>query len=168
MPQDLSVEVLIESPHWEERPEAIEAARQAVAAAGARLSTQAAELAIVLADDSAVRALNRAWRNIDKPTNVLSFPAAALPGPAAIRPHLGDIVIAYETVAAEARAEGKTLSDHVTHLVVHGLLHLLGYDHDAEDEAETMESLERAILADLGIADPYADMHHSTGRADHA
>ena len=117
--------------------------------------TGAAEISVVLTSDIEQRVLNRDYRGIDKPTNVLSFPQ--------IEPHapvsglLGDIILARETVEREAAEEGKSLADHVSHLVVHGFLHVLGYDHIAEDEALHMEGLETQILATLGIADPYAD-----------
>lgn len=113
-------------------------------------------IAIVFGDDREARALNRTFRGKDAPTNVLSFPATnpTLTGEPA---HLGDIVLAGETVAAEAAADGKTLKDHAVHLVLHGFLHLRGYDHEAEAEAEDMEALERAVLARLGISDPYAE-----------
>ncbi len=104
-------------------------------------------LTLVLADDALQRRLNREYRGRDKSTNVLSFDGA----PAA----LGDVVLALETVAAEARDQGKPLADHVAHLVVHGVLHLMGYDHETAREARRMERLEIAILAGLGIADPY-------------
>lgn len=126
------------------------------AAAGAGLALRkGAEVSIVLTDDAAVTALNRDWRGKDRPTNVLSFqsvPADRL-ATAAV---LGDIVLAHETVAAEAVAEGVTLRDHAAHLIVHGFLHLLGFDHEEEAAAERMEALETAILATHGIADPYA------------
>lgn len=110
------------------------------------------EISVLLCDDAEIRTLNRQWRGFDKPTNVLSFPA---PGEHEDMP-LGDIAVAFETCEREARADGKTLDDHVTHLVVHGVLHLLGYDHETETEAEEMEDTERRILGTLGIADPYA------------
>lgn len=117
------------------------------------------EISLVLADDAMVQSLNRQYRGQDKTTNVLSFAAldgeedAPLPdGPLL----LGDVVVAFETTAREAAAEGKTLADHLSHLLVHGVLHLLGYDHEVDDEAEEMESQERVVLAGLGIADPYA------------
>ena len=113
------------------------------------------ELSLVFTNDADIREINAKWRHIDKPTNVLSFPAFALqPGqePGEI---LGDIVIARETVAREAAEEHKSFDDHLSHLVVHGLLHLMGYDHQNDEEAEQMETLERKILASLGISDPY-------------
>lgn len=110
---------------------------------------------LLLADDEAIRALNGQWRGQDRPTNVLSFPCPALPGPAGAPAAIGDVVLAYETVAREAAEEGKTLSDHAAHLVVHGLLHLLGHDHLADAEADAMERLEVLALERLGIADPY-------------
>ncbi|HLH12765.1 MAG TPA: rRNA maturation RNase YbeY [Methylovirgula sp.] len=110
-----------------------------------------AELSVLLCDDAFIRGLNRQWRGQDKPTNVLSFPAATT-----FTPALGDIAIAYETTAQEAAAEGKSLSDHFIHLLIHGFLHLIGYDHRDEAEAAVMEKLEREVLAELGIADPYA------------
>lgn len=131
-------------------------------AAGAALETAVGdcdpvEFSVVLADDPFVRELNQKFRGIDAPTNVLAFPVAG-PQPAAGEApvQLGDIVVAYETVAAEARAQGKTLADHVAHLVVHGTLHLLGYDHRSDVEAGHMERLEIGALAGLGIGDPYA------------
>jgi probable rRNA maturation factor len=127
-------------------------------AARAALADQAAadrgEVAIVLADDATLRDLNARFRKIDKPTNVLSFPAAS-EGEADAP--LGDIVLAFETVAREAEEDAKSLADHTAHLVVHGTLHLLGHDHQSESEAVMMEDAERRILAGMGIADPYAD-----------
>ena len=126
--------------------------RRAIATATTTLSTPAAELAIVLTDDAAMRLLNRAWRGVDTATNVLSFPNRSISGEAA---PIGDIVLAYETVAAEAREEGKPFAHHLAHLAVHGFLHLLGYDHVRAREAATMERLEREILRRLAIPDPY-------------
>lgn len=114
-----------------------------------------AELSLLLTDDRRIRIVNRDWRGFDKATNVLSFPAAP-PERVATSPVLGDIVVAYETVEREAAAEGKSLADHFSHLVIHGLLHLLGEDHETDAEAQRMEGLEVAALDRLGIADPYA------------
>ncbi len=108
------------------------------------------DLTVLLTDDEAVRDLNSRFRSKDAPTNVLSFPA-----PQTAHPHLGDIALAHGVCAAEAAAQGKRLADHLSHLVVHGVLHLLGYDHQADAPAAAMEAMERHILADLGVADPY-------------
>jgi probable rRNA maturation factor len=112
-----------------------------------------AEVSIVFDNDAGVRELNRRYRGKDEPTNVLSFPAARGSG---FGPLLGDIVLAAETVVAEAEQEGPATEVHLTHLVVHGFLHLLGHDHENDGEAVVMEGLETAILARLGIADPYS------------
>jgi probable rRNA maturation factor len=110
---------------------------------------------ILFTDDAAMREINREWRAFDKPTNVLSFPAAPQPVPKGEVAHLGDLVLAWETVSSEATSQGKSTADHISHLIVHGLLHLQGLDHEIESEAEAMEVRETAILAGLGIADPY-------------
>lgn len=163
----LKVDVLIRAPAWRRAlPHARRLAETAAgaafaAAAGAKRARQgmAAEAAVVLADDRTVRTLNRDWRGQDKPTNVLAFAAGEgvvvrpVPGePLA----LGDVVVALQTARAEAKAEGKRLADHFRHLVVHGMLHLLGRDHRTDAEARRMERLETTVLAGLGIADPYA------------
>jgi probable rRNA maturation factor len=111
------------------------------------------ELTVRFADDAEVRALNGEFRGKDAATNVLSFPAGNLPGGEA---PLGDIILARETVVREADAQGKSVADHTCHLILHGMLHLLGYDHGTDDAAEEMESVERAVLDELGIGDPYA------------
>ena len=140
------IEVSITSPLWDTIDgEAI--VRRAVAAA-ATPETAERELSVMLTDDAAIRALNAQWRHKDEPTNVLSFPS---PG----NGMLGDIVIAYETTAREAEAEHKPLAHHLSHLAVHGFLHLLGYDHESDADADVMEQLERDILARLGVPDPY-------------
>jgi probable rRNA maturation factor len=147
-----SIDVIVESALWDALPQAEQTIRDAVAQALAALNGRTdAALAVLLTDDAAVRRLNATWRGLDKPTNVLSFPAAEAPD----SPHLGDIAIAFETTAREARDEGKPLAHHVTHLAVHGFLHLVGYDHQSDAEAETMEQLERDILARLNVPDPY-------------
>lgn len=115
------------------------------------------ELSLVFTDDANIRTINSKWRHIDKATNVLSFPAFPIQPGQQPGPILGDIVIARETVQREAQEENKSFDDHLSHLIVHGLLHLTGYDHQNDDEAEQMESLERKILASLGISDPYND-----------
>jgi len=159
----LAIDVVVESPCWDAEPAAEGTVRSAIAEAARALDTprtRGAEVVVALSDDATVRELNRRWRGLDKPTNVLSFPAASAPVPGAPI-HLGDIAIAYETTAHEAKAEGKPLARHLAHLAVHGFLHLLGYDHESEPEAERMEGLERDILARLGMPDPY--LTHETG-----
>jgi probable rRNA maturation factor len=120
-----------------------------------------AEASLVLADDDLVRGLNHDYRGQDRPTNVLSFAnldGDPLPAPGVAQPLLlGDVVIAFETTRAEAAAEGRRLADHFSHLVVHGMLHLLGFDHETDAQAAEMEGLETRILSKLGIADPYGD-----------
>lgn len=149
--QQAAVDIFVERACWNEVPAVTDIVLRAIAAAAPATE---AELSIVLTDDDTIRALNRQWRGQDKPTNVLSFPAPAV-GSAQQR-LLGDIVIAYQTTAREAKADGKALADHVSHLAVHGLLHLLGFDHETDADAEVMEREERRILQQLGIADPYA------------
>jgi probable rRNA maturation factor len=125
-------------------------------AAANAVSTPAAELAIVLCDDSAIRALNRKWRGQNAPTNVLSFPAPAPRNGPDAPPYIGDVVIAYQSVAREAIAEGKRLDHHLSHLAIHGFLHLLGYDHESRRDARIMERLERRILKRIAVPDPFA------------
>lgn len=162
-PHGLKIDVLVESDLWQHPATAKAVLRRAVRAAAAALSTPQAELAIVLTDDAAIRVLNRDWRGIDAATNVLSFPAKRGGGAPAL---LGDIVLAYETVAGEACRDGKPFAHHLAHLAVHGFLHLNGYDHERADEAEAMERLERAVLRRLGIGDPYRERRGAgaTGR----
>jgi probable rRNA maturation factor len=134
--------------------------RAVTRAAEAVLSNGEGELAVVLADDAAIRLLNRDWRGVDAATNVLSFPAknADRKKPANGKntaEHFGDIVLAFETITREARGEGKPFTHHLAHLAVHGFLHLVGYDHEREKDAQVMEDAERAILRQLAIPDPY-------------
>jgi probable rRNA maturation factor len=149
------IDVAVEAQAWASLANPRRLAETALTAAieetGVLLAPEA-EISVVLCDDGFIQKLNRQWRGIDKPTNVLAFRAAG--GPAAAL--LGDIVIAYETAAKEAAGAGKSLGDHVAHLLVHGFLHLIGHDHEKAEEAERMEAIERAVLARLGIADPYA------------
>ena len=156
-PQGLTVDVLTESPQWDAQPGAEAAVRRAIAQAAAVEGTADpdAEVSVLLCDDAVIAALNARWRGRDEPTNVLSFPAPP-GGDGAAPAHLGDIAIACETVIREAQEQGQPVSRHLAHLAVHGFLHLLGYDHGTDDEAERMEQLERDILASLGIPDPYA------------
>lgn len=155
----VSVDVIVESARWEEHPGLEELVHRAVAAAfeaGDLEALPEAELAVLLADDARVQELNRDYRDKDQPTNVLSFPAAD-PDEIADAPHLGDLALAYETLVREADSEGKTFADHLAHLVIHGTLHIFGYDHGDDEEAEIMENCERRALARLGIADPYKE-----------
>jgi probable rRNA maturation factor len=145
----LSVDVLVQSPRWKKRRGAQGAVRKAINAAADEISSPAGEVAVVLTDDAAIRKLNKQWRRIDKPTNVLSFPAAKS------GVMLGDIVIAYETLARESRDESKEFTHHLSHLAVHGFLHLMGYDHQNDSDADAMEELESAILARLRMPNPY-------------
>ncbi len=143
---------------WTLLPDAEATVAAAVAAVFAEAGLVAlpdAELAVTLSHDENVRMLNAKWRGKNSATNVLTFPAFG-PDETADAPMLGDVILAFETVEREAREEGKALSDHVSHLVVHGVLHLFGYDHLDDDEAEEMEGVETRALARLGIADPYA------------
>jgi probable rRNA maturation factor len=158
-----SIPVAVEVPGWHlavTEPEAL--CRQAAGAVLARQDAGAPgkiELSILLTDDGAVRVLNRTWRGKDAPTNVLSFPSGLGPEdlPAGEALSLGDIALALETVEREAAAEGKPIEAHLAHLVVHGVLHLLGHDHEEEAQAAAMEALEVELLAGLGFPDPYRE-----------
>lgn len=134
-------------------PDEAELARWATAAL--RDERTEAELSVRIVDEPESQALNRDYRGKDKPTNVLSFPFEALPG--AESALLGDLVICAPVVAREAAEQGKPLSAHWAHMVVHGVLHLLGYDHEEDADAERMEALEVEVLAGLGVADPYTE-----------
>jgi probable rRNA maturation factor len=147
----IEVEVEVEDAAWSASIADVEAVATRAAKAALGLATGA--VTVLLSDDETVRELNARFRGKDRPTNVLSFPAGAIPG-ADIQP-LGDIVLGFGVCADEARAQGKSLSDHLAHLTVHGVLHLLGRDHEDDVEAEAMEAEEREILATLGVADPY-------------
>ena len=156
---DLLIEVAVDAEAWSVLPdvEALASTMVTLAARHAGVALrEGAEVSILLSDDRAIRQLNHLWRHQDKPTNVLSFPAAG-PNELANAPMLGDIIIAFETTSMEAARDGKSLADHVAHLVVHGFLHLLGHDHDNDTDADRMEALECAILRACGIADPYAE-----------
>jgi probable rRNA maturation factor len=182
---DLDLSVLVEDGRWDVvlaggRPALEDLAAVAVSAAlaGAGEAEAALSLAVVLADDARVAALNAAYRGREGPTNVLSFavrdaapdvaPAPGLEelGPEELGPEeLGDVILALETCRREAGDLGTDLRSHLCHLIVHGVLHLLGYDHQDDEQAEEMEGLETEILAGLGIADPYAASGPAGGRA---
>ncbi|GAC1335460.1 MAG: rRNA maturation RNase YbeY [Beijerinckiaceae bacterium] len=152
----ISVDVEIVDPAWLAVEDIEGLAHEVVAATltevGRRVHADA-EVSIRLCDDEEIRTLNAAWRDTDKATDVLSFPApAGSPGVL-----LGDIVVAFEYVSEEAREAGRSLRDYLAHMLVHGLLHLLGFEHDDDADAEIMENFERRILSKLGVDDPYAD-----------
>lgn len=150
-----AIDLVVDDPRWPDDAGRLEAAaRAALDSAG---WTGAGTLTVALVDDLTVQGLNRDWRDRDRPTNVLSFPGDGKALPGGPPPHLGDVILAYETVMREAAEQAKPPLDHATHLVVHGVLHLLGFDHETEPEAMRMESLETRLLAGFGIADPYRD-----------
>lgn len=151
------LEVSIEAEGWPSHATLQALAQRAVGAAAAEAGVEGGQaIGILFADDEAIRSLNARFRGKDKPTNVLSFPAPPGAQPPGEPPHLGDIALARQTVESEAAAEGKAFEHHLVHLIVHGFLHLAGYDHETDEEAEEMESLERRILKGLAIGDPYA------------
>jgi probable rRNA maturation factor len=153
----VDIDVNVAAPAWRGVADledlAKECVRQSLAASGAALASDC-EVSVTFCDDKAIRALNVEWRGKDQPTNVLSFPT---PGAIERKPLLGDVIIAYETVSREAKEQGKALRAHAAHMVSHGFLHLIGYDHETAAEAERMEALERKIATALGFPDPYAD-----------
>ncbi|MEP7453182.1 rRNA maturation RNase YbeY [Phyllobacterium sp. SB3] len=155
----IDIDILVETDGWPEEAELSSLANAAVTAVWEELAggnQPDSELSLVFTDDAAIKELNNDWREKDKPTNVLSFPAFPIKPGQKPGPMLGDIVIARETVVREAEDEEKPFNHHLAHLIVHGFLHLLGYDHLTNEEAEEMEELERKILARLAIPDPYA------------
>lgn len=154
----LAIDIAWEAGGWPDEKMLRGIVETATTAALAELAINAdaqPELSLLFTDDAHIKVLNRDWRGKDKATNVLSFPAFAIAPGDPLPPMLGDIALAYETISSEAALEEKTFEHHLTHLIVHGLLHLLGYDHETEGEAEEMETLERQVLARLAIPDPY-------------
>jgi probable rRNA maturation factor len=153
----IAVDILVEAGDWPPESE-LDAIVSRILAAAVKDTRPAlakgSELSLVFTDDASIRALNQRFRDMNKPTNVLSFPG--VPAGTGFGPLLGDIVLARETVYREAEAGGLTIEAHLAHLILHGFLHILGYDHEDEAEATAMERLETAILGGLGIADPYA------------
>ena len=162
-PEAVLIDISVEAGAWPPQDDLAETAKCAIEAATsivrmAGLTTLPGddidgEISIVFTDDAAIRVLNKRWRGQDKATNVLSF---AQDGPGREAGMLGDIVLAQETVGREAALEGKPLNHQIAHMIVHGFLHLLGYDHQNDQDAQTMEDLERRALTLIGIADPYA------------
>ncbi len=162
-----ATEVLIVADCWRAEAGAEAVIHRAIETAAEMVDAETGdvELAIMLTDDDGIRTLNNNWRGIDKPTNVLSFPAlqpTGTPSPDDAPRMLGDIAIAYETMRREADDEQKPFDHHLSHLAIHGFLHLIGFDHETDQEAEEMEALERKILAQLGIPDPYAPQQRTT------
>ncbi|MHC3939092.1 Endoribonuclease YbeY [Paenochrobactrum sp. BZR 201-1] len=154
----IDIDILIEAEGWPEEDALLQVAQKAVDTAWKSLFTDdgQSELSLVFTDDASIQELNAQWRNKDKATNVLSFPAFPVKAGAKPGPMLGDIVIARETVMREAQEEDKLFEHHLNHMIVHGFLHLLGYDHEDDLDAEIMEQWERDILAALAIPDPYS------------
>ncbi len=161
----LDIQISVEEGNWPEEEALLAFSTPVLEAAAAYLAAEEKqplpkmppELSLVFTDDASMRAINAEWRNQDKPTNVLSFPAFPVKPGAMPGPMLGDIIVARETLEREAVELEKSFDAHLTHLLVHGFLHLFGYDHMQDDEAERMESLETRILARLGLSDPYGD-----------
>lgn len=159
LPTGLQIDFSLESGDWPDSEQLLNWCKTAFSAAfrvGQLKALPESEVSLVFIDDEGIRELNARWRDKDKATNVLSFPGSD-PDDEVYGPLLGDIVFASQTMQREAEELGIDFSDHLSHLAVHGLLHLFDYDHQEEDEAELMEELERRILADLGIADPYSE-----------
>lgn len=145
----VTVDLIVEEAGWDAVPD-LEALCERAFAAAASVEPAEGVVSLLLADDGVLHALNRDFRGKDKPTDVLSFPAHEMD-----RPLLGDIAVALGVSARDAETQGVSLADHLTHLLVHGYLHLRGHDHEAEDEAAIMEALEIKALASLGIPNPY-------------
>ncbi len=146
-----AIDIEVEDSRWTEALPEVEALAYAAAQAALDEVEFDGGVALLLTDDAAVRDLNKRFREQDKPTNVLSFPSRLNP-----ESHLGDVALAFGVCVAEAQAQGKPLAHHLQHLVAHGVLHLVGYDHETDAEAAEMEDLERVVLAELGVPDPYA------------
>jgi probable rRNA maturation factor len=152
----VDIDIILSSNDWDGVDDLDPLTRRCIAASvaesGVRLAS-GCEMSVTFCADADIRKLNAQWRGKDAATNVLSFPT---PGSVEAKPLLGDIVVAYETVAREALEQNKTLNAHIAHMIMHGFLHLIGYDHESAAEAEEMESLERRIASSLGLRDPYA------------
>lgn len=159
LPDGFQIDITVEAGNWPSEAELLKLAQDAMGAAFKQADLavlDGTEVSLLFTDDDGIQKLNQQWREKDKPTNVLSFPGSD-PQDDVYGPLLGDIVFAFQTVSREAEELGIEFEHHLTHLTVHGLLHLFDYDHQDEEEAELMESLEKAILLTLGIDDPYAD-----------
>ncbi len=163
---ELDIQISIEEGAWPSEERLLEMSERVLGAAALFLQkkekqpfpkTGAPEVSLVFTDDESIRGINAEWRSQNKPTNVLSFPAFPVTPGKMPGPMLGDIIFAEETLTREAADLGKSFDEHLTHLMVHGFLHLFGYDHMEDEEAEKMEGLETRILAELGLSDPYGD-----------
>ncbi len=157
----LAIEIAVECAEWGrlDHLDALvaESLQTVLDETGERLR-EGAEVSFLFGDDARIRELNRQFRGKDQPTNVLSFPG---PEPLESALFLGDIALAFETIAREAQEQGKSLQDHSRHMIVHGFLHLLGYDHEDDAEADEMEAVEIRVLRALGVENPYRDDHES-------
>ncbi|MDD9332199.1 MAG: rRNA maturation RNase YbeY [Bartonella sp.] len=156
----ISIDITIESAKWNNEKMLYNITENALVTTLQHLSLNeiTSELSLLFTDDTHMAQINARWRNHNKPTNVLSFPAFPLKAGQNPKLTLGDIVIAQETVMREAEEEKKSFQDHLTHIIIHGILHLLGYDHQTNDEANQMEKLEKEILQKLTIKDPYTKL----------
>ncbi|WP_375627641.1 MULTISPECIES: rRNA maturation RNase YbeY [unclassified Bartonella] len=154
------IDIMIKSAGWNDEKMLYNITEKALMATMHHVSLEnvVSEISLLFTDDEHMAQINAQWRNKNKSTNVLSFPAFPLKAGNQPGPMLGDIIIARETVVFEAEKEGKTFQDHLMHMIVHGILHLLGYDHETDNEAHQMEKLEREILQKLSIKDPYAEL----------
>lgn len=157
---DAELAVQQQTPSWDALQPDFERRFRRLAAEALKDRSETGEITLILADDALQQTLNRQYRGIDKSTNVLAFADLDETGEERLGEPaiLGDVVLAFETCAREAADQGKRLEDHALHLALHGLLHLLGYDHDTADQAEAMETVERQLLAKFDIADPYAEV----------
>jgi probable rRNA maturation factor len=159
----LAIDIAVDCPGWsrlEDLDALVSGSLQAALDDGDEQFREGAEVSFLFCDDARIRELNRQFRGKDQPTNVLSFPG---PEPLESTQFLGDIAMAYETIAREAEEQGKTLEHHSRHMIVHGFLHLLGYDHEDLSEAEEMETKEIRILQSLGVENPYRDGNERDG-----
>ncbi|MCY0093094.1 rRNA maturation RNase YbeY [Hoeflea ulvae] len=171
---EISLEIAVEAGEWGDVTALEALALAALDAAAADLAQREGqpfpghppEVSLVLADDAMMAGINAEWRNQPKPTNVLSFPAFPLVPGGMPGPMFGDIILARETIEREAAELGKPVDAHITHLIVHGFLHLFGYDHIENNDAEKMEAIETRILASLGLSDPYGDTEPVLHRRD--
>jgi probable rRNA maturation factor len=162
--EGLSVDLRVSDPRWQEEVRDIEALTARVLGHASAQMKAGGEVSILMTSDSEMQGLNRRWRGLDKPTDVLSFPADASQARGEFI-HIGDIALAFETARRDAEEMGRPFNGHVSHLLVHGFLHLMGYDHIKPEDAAVMESLEAKILAGLGWPDPYATGPYAGGES---